>query len=78
MYLYMYIFIYIYIYIYGCVYLVSVKAQDHVLIIGPGGPQLLGPWALVPGAGLYGPEPDPCRLGNMMGSDVESELEAVW
>ena len=37
---------------------------------GPGGPQLLGPWALVPGPGFYGPEPDPCRLGNMMGPDA--------
>ena len=37
---------------------------------GPGCPQLLGPWALVPGPGFYGPEPDPSRLGNMMGSAV--------
>ena len=57
----------------------SLWAQDHIMRPGqsyyagpgPGGPQLLGPWALVPGPGFYEPEPNPCRLGNMIGPDAQ-------
>ena len=37
---------------------------------GAWGPAALGPWALVPGPRFYGFEPDPSRLGNIMGPDA--------
>ena len=40
----------------------GLRNEDHV-----SGEQLLGPWFP---AGFYGPELDPCRLGNMTSPDV--------
>ena len=40
-----------------------------VLLSTSGELQILGPRALVPGPGLYGREPDPCRLGIRMCPD---------
>ena len=51
-------------------------AQDHIMRPGSSyyradmGPATVAPWALVVGLGLHGPEPDPCRPGNMIGPDA--------
>ena len=46
---------------------------------GPQAPdqQLIGPWDLVPGPRPHRLEPDPCRLGNMVGPDAWYDPETM-